>query len=259
MTDSPPELDGDLLVVLLRKMAHDIRAPLGAMISTSDMLMSGIYEPLTDKQKRAAERVRRNGMRSLAIVDDFVAYVKAARREYPLYPEPFDPREKLAFWGAAVKSAADEKGLTLTITTHEAVPPTLNGDAAAISRIVLALFWNAIAFTNAGTIQIESDANPPNWIITVRDTGAGIPADEVGHIFEPMWRGSHRTQLPIAGVGLGLALGRALATLMGGTLTLESNTPQGAAFRLTLPLIRDEDKKDVTAAPLDVKRKAADE
>ena len=225
------------LIELLRKMGHDMRAPLGSVISTADMLADGIYDPLTAKQVRANERIRRNSRRVLAILDDFVTYVKADAGQIQLNPGAFDPRKELSECVEQVRSLAEEKGLVLHLTTQEQVPSSLVGDIALIKRVTLHLLWNAVIFTAQGDIRIESEwSDTHNWNISVRDSGAGIPGEHVAHIFEPFWRGEERPQVSTAGVGLGLAVSLSLAKLMKGQLVLEQTGAQGSSFRLSIPL-----------------------
>lgn len=217
------------LIELLRKMGHDIRAPLGSVISTSDMMAEGIYEALTPKQARANERIRRNSRRALAILDDFITYVKAEAGEMSLAAEPFDPRASLEGWCGEVAEAASAKNLALHLATSDDVPAQLVGDAAAIGRTVLPLLWNAVTYTPAGAVWVESGWNGC-WVIRVRDSGQGIAEDNIPCIFEPFWRGEDRPQVTTAGAGLGLPLALALAKLMGGQVYLAETSAMGSTF-----------------------------
>lgn len=229
-------MDNTDIRLLLRKMAHDIRAPLGSVISTSDMMVGGFYDPLTPKQARAAERMLRGSRRSLAILDDFITYLKTTANEVEITPAPFDPREKLEMWCAPALTAAGAKGVILTIVTDEAVPASLVSDALLIERIVTALLWNAVAFTAAGSIEVTSAFADDRWIITVEDTGQGIPEENIPRIFEPFWRGVDRPQMPTACAGLGLAMAHGLATVLQGKLELQATSSTGSTFQLQIPV-----------------------
>lgn len=235
-------INSDTLIDLLRKMGHDMRAPLGSIISTVDMMAEGVYDPLTPKQVRANERVRRNSRRVLAILDDFVTYVKASARQIDLTVKLFDPRASLSEWCEQIQSTCAENKLNLHVTTTEAVPSRLIGDAPVIGRAVLPLLWNAVSFTSEGAVWVESDwSDAQSWNISVRDSGKGIPVDHKPHIFEPFWRGEERPQVASAGAGLGLAVSLSLVQLMNGQLILENTGQQGSTFRLEIPLGRAED------------------
>ncbi len=230
-------LDADVLLKMVRKMGHDIRAPLGSLISTSDMLAEGIYGPFNPKQAKANERIQRNSRRVLAVLDDFITYAKAEAEQIDPIPKPFDPRQCLVTCCDQVRSAAAEKGLSLELTIEQMTPPSLMGDEILISRIVMALLWNAVAFTHQGGISVYSDwTDNSRWLISVQDSGPGIAADIAPHIFEPFWRGEDRPQMPTAGAGLGLPLAQALAHLMQGELVLAQSSPDGSTFYVELPM-----------------------
>lgn len=226
----------DALLELIRQFGHDIRGPLGTIISTSDMLTEGIYEPLNTKQARANERVRRNSRRMLAMLDDFVTYLKAEAGQIALTSESFDPRALLASACDEVRPRAEDKGLTLAVSTQESVPTSLTGDSAIIQRVIMALLWNAVAFTPSGSIRVESRCSDAGqWVVSVRDSGKGIAPENTSHIFEPFWRGDERPEVPTAGIGIGLPLSRSLIALMRGQLVLERTGADGSVFTIQLP------------------------
>ena len=234
MTEDP--LPNDKLTELVRKLGHDMRAPLGSIISTSEMLGEGFYEALTPKQVRANDRIQRNGHRVLAMLDDFVTYVKAEAGQLDLFPKAFEPRVCLSDWGSQVIHTAEKKGLTLHLTTHEQVPATLTADSAAIGRAIVPLLWNAVSFTHQGDVWVDSEWSDQTWIIKVRDSGPGMTLEKTPYIFEPFWRGDERPQVATAGAGLGLALAQASANVLGAHLSLEHTSDKGSTFSFVLPL-----------------------
>jgi len=224
-------------VQLLRKMGHDMRVPLNTLISTTDMLMQGAYDPLTPKQEKAATRLQRNSYRLLAMVDDFVMYIKADAGDLIVTNTSLDIPEKLALWSNPAKLVMEEKGVTFTIVASDTVKIIL-GDETLLKRMIQALLWKAISFTTQGSIDLMVDSGSDGkWIIRVKDTGSGIPSDDIPHIFEPFWRGEGRPQVPTAGAGLRLPLARALARIMKGDLSLQETSPSGTCFCIELPLI----------------------
>ena len=228
-------------IQLLRKMSHDMRVPLNTLISTSDMLVDGLYDPLTSKQSKAAVRLQRNSRRLLAILDDFMAYIRADSGDMVLSPKPLNPHTKLEEWCNQIRPSCDEKGLELHANTSESVPMSVAIDEVAVKRIVEALLWNAVSFTAQGKIQITSDWTPQEeWIVSVEDTGSGIPKSDIPHIFEPFWRGEQRPQIPTAGAGMGLPMALALAKLMGGNLVLKKTTEHGSLFCFSVHMPKNE-------------------
>ncbi|MBK8024662.1 MAG: HAMP domain-containing histidine kinase [Chloroflexi bacterium] len=245
----PESLTADALLELLRRMAHDVRSPLASVISTLDMLAEGVYEPLNAKQTRANERARRASRRTLAILDDFITYVKADAGQIDVKEQAFDPRSALSAWCGALEETCRVKGVTLHVTTDYDVPKTLFGPAEIIVRAVQPVLWNAATFTMRGSVSVESSWTRANgtWHITVRDTGPGIPAEHQPHLFEPFWQGDERPQavsmpsgapaVTSAGAGLGLAVADALTRLLNGWISLGKTGPTGSTFRLQFPFM----------------------
>ncbi len=98
-----------------------------------------------------------------------------------------------------------------------------------------ALVWNAISFTSNGSVNIRSQWKA-GWLLTVKDTGPGIPPDAIPHIFEPFWRGNVAgTAVPTAACGLGLAMAQAFAHLIKGQLSLKISSKRGSIFSIFVP------------------------
>lgn len=231
-TQSP---DARRLTEQIRRFAHDMRTPLGSLISTVEMLSSGGYDPLTPKQARAVERAARVSQRTLTMLEDFVIYVKAQSADLSLHPTPFHPVVLLERALDKVRATAASKGLSLTLE-GAGTPLTLTGDTMLIPRVIEPLLWNAVAFTERGGVTVRSAWDGRVWEVGVEDTGIGISAEQQPHIFEAFWRGDARPQVPTAGAGLGLAVAQALTVLMLGTLTLERSDETGSTFLVRLPL-----------------------
>jgi signal transduction histidine kinase len=223
---------------LLRQMNHDLRNPLNALIATANMLSEGIYDPLTPEQARAVERIERNSKRIVVLLDDLITYVKADAGEYKLDVTDFDPRRLLEDVRGQCQAAAQAKHILLLVTNEDTVPPMLCGDAAAVRRIILALAWNAISFTAKGTVEIFSAWSANAWLVTVTDTGPGVPITSRPHLFEAFWRGdAPASPVPTSGCGLGLAMARALAKPMHGDVQLKVSGIKGSTFSVCLPLV----------------------
>ena len=239
MTDEP--LDFASLVKLMRQMAHDMRNPLGVLLATADMFVQGGYGELAPNQERAANRMKRACDRSLTLLDDFMMYVKAEARQLPLDIDSFDPKTLLTSLRELVLPEAETRKLTVRLIDSDGLPPALFGDATLIQRVVLALLWNAVVFSDQGNITLSSnwEAKSSAWIIEVSDEGSGIAPGHVPHIFEPLWRGADRSQSPSSGYGIGLAMALAVTRVMDGQLTLKSTGPTGSLFCLRLPLRTD--------------------
>lgn len=224
-------------VLLIRQMSHDLRGLLSVMTNTTDLMTQGVYGELTPKQARATERLRRTSARMLTLVDDLATYVKAEAQQYPLTIAPFEPRALLAQIAAETRPVAESKGLTLALDIDAAIPASLFGDQAALGRVILALVWNAISFTGKGQVRLMAGwSDQGEWIVDVHDSGPGLPAESVPHVFAPFWQGPAGSPVPTSGCGLGLAQAGALVRLMGGELCLHQTGAAGSVFRLRLKL-----------------------
>lgn len=234
-TDSAERLGLDKPVALLRKMNHDIRNPLNAVLATANMLTEGMYEPLTAGQDRAVKRIERNALRILALLDDLIGYAKVEAGELQLAVTDFDPRKLIESIQAECQPVAAAKELTVSASTSDSVPTIVRGDETLTRRIILALAWNAISFTTHGTVKIDS-AWSDGWSVTVTDTGPGISSSAATHIYDVFWRGDVAgSQVPTSGSGLGLSAAQAFTKLLKGELLLKETGAKGSTFVLRLP------------------------
>jgi signal transduction histidine kinase len=234
---SAEPLSTTTLVRLIREMGHDMRSVIGTLTATSDMLVAGVYGELTPKQARASARLQRNSNRLLVLLDDVMTYIKSEAGQYPLSPVTFAPRETLDDVNNTVRPIAETKGLNVQYQIDETVPNTLLGDEPAIQRIILALMWNAVAFTEKGVVTLESTwSEDEGWIIRICDQGPGISPEDTPHIYEPFWQHAQPRDVPTSGFGIGLAMAFTLAKLMAGRLHLENSGENGTTFDVFLPL-----------------------
>ncbi len=218
-------------------MSHDMRGILAVLTTTSDMLVRGMYGELSPQQARASERLQRNSTLLVNLLDDLITFIKADANQLPLNALPFDPRMLLTEIQKQTSSFAESKRLKLNWVVGTNLPETLVGDVSIIRRILLALLWNALGFTDAGEVWMDSSwTADQQWLITVRDSGSGIPAGDELKIFQPFYRGEKRPQMPTPGFGLGLAMASRVAQLMHGRVSLEQTGPSGSIFCLHLPL-----------------------
>ena len=136
---------------------------------------------------------------------------------------------------------AEEKGLTLTID-YSSAPPKIIEDGSRLRQILFNLLSNAIKFTDAGSVTLTAACETleagERLIITVADTGIGIPPDRIEDIFESFQQVDGGVTRRFGGTGLGLSISRSLAEAMGGSLGVESALGQGSVFTLVLPLVR---------------------
>jgi CheY-like chemotaxis protein len=154
---------------------------------------------------------------------------------------PFDLRAVVHEVVTLLTAAAEEKGITLTVDYAPGAPQYVVGDPVRIRQILFNLTGNAVKFTRQGRVRLvvasEAQANGPAHVrLMVEDTGIGIPAEKLVHIFEKFTQADASTTRKYGGTGLGLAIAKQLVTLMGGAISASSEPERGATFTFTLPL-----------------------
>ncbi len=229
----------------LSTMSHELRTPLNAIGGYTDLLTLGLRGPLTDAQRQDLERVRLANQHLMSLVTDILnfARVDAGRIEYRVVDVELatvvSDLESLLGPQLAAKEIAFDHDACASDTPDR--PHAVRADPEKLRQILLNLMSNAVKFTEAGggvAIACETDGAAGVIRMRVRDTGRGIPPDQLERIFEPFVQvDRHRTHESQQGVGLGLAISRELARGMGGDLTAESAPGIGSTFTLTLPAV----------------------
>ncbi len=220
-------------------VSHELRTPLNAILGYAEMLKEAIYGPINAKQVRASERILTNTQRLLAIVNDLLDQSQMQAGKMTMHVQPFRPTELIDNVHGVMDKISADKGLTLTSQLDTSLPYSIYGDASRLNQIIVNLVNNAIKFTDKGTVNfciLRTD--PQHWAIEVRDTGIGIPENELPHIFEAFKQVDSSATRKYGGFGLGLSIVRQLANLMGGKVNVSSKVGIGSTFTVTLPLIQ---------------------
>ncbi|HEY5061294.1 MAG TPA: HAMP domain-containing sensor histidine kinase, partial [Gemmatimonadaceae bacterium] len=222
----------------LTSMSHELRTPLNAISGYADLLDAGIRGPLLPAQLEDIQRIRRASAHLLALINDVlnVARLEAGHVDVAAKPVLVDPL--LIEAAAMLEPQARSKGITFERVRCETDYMVL-GDRDRILQILLNLLSNAVKFTAPGghvTLVCEDTPRRDDGRISivVRDTGRGIPADQVTRVFEPFVQVGRRLSGTDEGAGLGLTISRDLARAMHGDLVAESRESVGSSFTLVL-------------------------
>ncbi len=238
----------------LANMSHEIRTPMNAIIGMTDLLLD---TTLTARQREFAATVRESSDALLMIINDILDFSKIEAGKLDLEQQPFDLRECLDAALDVVAGRAMEKGLDLACLVEAHVPSILIGDSGRLRQILINLLSNAVKFTDQGevvlSVSAEAESQPPAkrpghsklealllpvaylLHVTVRDTGVGIPPDQVGRLFRSFSQLDTSTTRKYGGTGLGLAISKRLVEMMGGQIWVESEGQpgQGSVFHIT--------------------------
>ncbi|MET8583450.1 ATP-binding protein [Streptomyces collinus] len=218
-------------------VSHELRSPVNSIIALARLLLDPLADPLTDEQRQQVALVQASGSTLLALVDELLDVAKAESGHLEPHPADVDLRPLLHQLRGTLRGTAHPQ-VELAIPDH-VQHQALVTDEVMLTRILRNVLSNALKFTDDGRVTLdvtekEQDGDA-RFVFCVRDTGIGIPANELDRVFEEFYqvRGPH--QRGRAGTGLGLPYARRLAELLGGTLTLHSETGHGTTVTLDIP------------------------
>ncbi len=221
----------------LANMSHEIRTPLNGICGMARLLKSEALDP------NAAEQVRSIQISAdslLHVLNDILDFSKVEAGQLDIEIVNFDIAHVLDSVFAVLQSNATEQQLRFDVIYPEASIPLLQGDPSRLNEVLLNLLGNAIKFTSEGgvTLTCEVRAQSIDSVtlrMTIRDTGIGMSAVDVEHVFEPFTQADTSISRRFGGSGLGLSISRDLVRLMGGALNAESELGRGSAFSFELP------------------------
>ncbi|WP_375403925.1 hybrid sensor histidine kinase/response regulator [uncultured Sphingomonas sp.] len=216
----------------LVSVSHEIRSPLNAIYGYAQLLERGGDVP----PQEAGAVIRRSAEHLSNLVESMLEISRIESGTISLRSDPVDIRAFLAQVVDMFRIQAAAKGLSLDLRTTDRLPALVRTDEKRLRQIFINLVSNAVKYTAVGGIVVTVGYRSQVADIEVRDTGPGIAADEVERVFEPFERGGSAETQAQPGIGLGLAITRLLARVMGGDITVRSTPGDGSQFRLRLML-----------------------
>jgi signal transduction histidine kinase len=216
-------------------ISHEFRTPLTLMLGPVEDLLAQPDTDVTPATKGQLEIMQRNSLRLLKLVNTMLDFSRIEAGRIQAHYEPVDLATYTAELAGVFRAAIERAGLRLIVTCTP-LPEPVYMDRDMWEKIVLNLLSNAFKFTLEGEIEIRLDATGGQACLTVRDTGVGIPAEEMPRIFERFHRAKETRGRTYEGTGRGLALVQELVKLHGGTVRAESVLHEGSRFTVTVPL-----------------------
>jgi signal transduction histidine kinase len=212
-------------------VSHELRSPLTSIREGAHLLRERVSGPLTDKQRRLVEIIAAGSDRLLGLVNQILEVTRLRAGVLPIQRSRLELDTVVARAVDELRPRADQAGIVLE-REQSGEEFTCQGDEDRLLQVIVNLVANAIRFTpRGGRVVARLIATSAELEIQVEDTGVGIPASELGHIFEP-YRQAHSDR---GGTGLGLAIVRGVAQAHGGRVTVESQEGKGSRFTVLLP------------------------
>ncbi len=227
----------------LANMSHEIRTPMNGVVGMAELLCD---TALSDDQRLFAETIRSSGEALLVIINDILDYSKIEAGRLVLHPETFDLERLIHEVVMLLQPKVRAQGIDLLIDFDVFLPTRFVGDPGRLRQILTNLVGNAVKFTPNGHVLVrvvgfEAEAGQVQLHVTVEDTGIGIAADQLEHIFGEFSQVEDAANRRFEGTGLGLAITQRLVEHMAGAIWVDSTPGAGSCFgfRLVLPVAED--------------------
>ena len=218
---------------LVATASHELKTPLTSLRLAIHLLLEEAIGPLAPKQLELLLDARDNSERLLRVVNDLLDLARLEQGDRQQNLQPQRPESLLRAAADAVRSRAGDQGVEIMVEAAPGLPAVIVDDVR-LGNALQNLLDNALAYTGrGGQISLKADMQDGSVVLSVSDTGVGIPAEHLPHVFEKFFRvpGQSRGQ----GTGLGLSIVQEIIASQGGTIACESEAGQGTVFRLTFP------------------------
>jgi signal transduction histidine kinase/CheY-like chemotaxis protein len=226
----------DLKTYFLSNISHELRTPLNAIMNLIDSISSEVED---EKIKKNCEVIKYSSHGLLSSVNDILDFSKIEKNELKLERLAFSPLQVLEKISGSAEIRAKDKGLEFHFSKRDGFPDLLMGDEARLSQVVNNVLANAIKFTSKGFVKFEietqiKEGNKASLIISVTDSGVGIPKDKLDSIFGSFSQNSIDNKRKFGGLGLGLYIVKALVDMQKGTISMNSYVGKGTNCKITI-------------------------
>lgn len=223
----------------LSNMSHELRTPLNSVIALSGVLSRRLAKQIPGEELSYLEVIERNGKNLLSLINDILDISRIESGMEEIEPMQFDLCAAINDVASMIQPQAAEKNLSLNNAVGDCKVQIIT-DATKFRHILQNLIGNAVKFTENGGVSISVKKLDDKVAIIVSDTGIGISAENLPHIFDKFRQADSSVSRRFGGTGLGLAIAKKYANLLGGSVMVKSVQGEGSEFTLTLPLVYDE-------------------
>jgi len=222
----------------LSNMSHEFRTPLNAIRALTEVLLRRVDGGLTPEQEVEVGYIRKATDQLSELVEDLLDLAKVEAGKISIRPVEFDVTSLFSSLRGMLRPLLVNELVSLVFENPSGLPP-LNTDEGKVSQILRNLLSNALKFTERGDVRVSATlaSSGDAVVFSVADTGLGIAPDDQDRIFQEFGQLDNPIQRRVRGTGLGLPLSRKLATLLGGSLTVQSEPGVGSTFHATIPLV----------------------
>ncbi len=220
----------------LANMSHELRTPLNAVIGYSEFLLDEMADDDDDRYSSDLQNIRTAGDHLLSLINDILDLSKIEAGQVDVEIREFGIAKMIAGIQSTVQPLADKQHNVLVVEVSDGVG-VMRSDATKIRQILLNLLSNACKFTKDGTVTLSVDvvADSDRIRMTVADSGLGMSADELQHVFLAFQQADSSTSRRFGGTGLGLTISEQFCRLLGGSISVESSPGEGTTFVVELP------------------------
>ncbi|MFG2606315.1 HAMP domain-containing protein [Streptomyces sp. NPDC048514] len=234
----------------LANMSHELRTPLNSLLILAQLLAQNPSRNLTPKQVEYAGIIHSAGSDLLQLINDILDLSKVEAGKMDVTPERVSLRQLIEYVEATFRPMTSQKSLEYTVATAPGAPADLLTDDSRLRQILRNLLSNAVKFTEQGGVELRVEPAPDDEVpagvvrgstivaFRVRDTGIGIPEQQLETIFGAFQQADGTTSRKYGGTGLGLSITREIAHLLGGAVSVDSTPGKGSTFTLFLPVAR---------------------
>ncbi|TGB00548.1 HAMP domain-containing protein [Streptomyces sp. MZ04] len=231
----------------LANMSHELRTPLNSLLILARLLSDNPDDHLSDQEVQFATTIHRSGSDLLQLINDILDLSKIEAGRMDVRPKSLPLIKVLDYVHATFRPLTLDRGLAFEVSVGEDVPREMFSDEQRLQQILRNLLSNAVKFTANGRVELRVTRVKPAGdrpgqdggdliCFAVKDTGIGIPPEQLPVIFEAFQQADGTTNRKYGGTGLGLSISREIAGLLGGRITAESSPGQGSTFTLYVPV-----------------------